>query len=129
MSRVEFAPYGCGLLAIVLTLSLALPAATAKGQTGGDLYADLSKPGASRAEDHLQATLETLPSRQTRRWHSDDGQESGFVTPMRSFKIKTGHYCRQYLEAISGAGGLRSKVATACRHQNGTWVVIRDKAS
>jgi surface antigen len=78
----------------------------------------------------FQDALETFPSNETKRWKSPDGSASGFVTPLRTFRIETGHYCREFLETVSTDQGLISSQGIACRTREGRWLgVDKDEKS
>ena len=85
----------------------------------------------AKAEAHLaararalQEALESLPSNQTKRWAVADGSASGFVTPLRTFRIETGHYCREFLETLSNGQDFTTIQAVACRSDDGRWLVV-----
>ena len=46
------------------------------------------------------------------------------VTPLRTFKIKSGHYCRAYREVVSVGTVESSDLRQACRKTGGTWVRV-----
>ena len=79
------------------------------------------------SEIALQEALETLPSHQSKQWEMPDRTSSGFVTPLRSFKIKTGHYCRDFMQTVSSNGEIVSTQGTACRTDDGRWLVVTQK--
>ena len=85
--------------------------------TSGDI--DLSR-------SVLQDVLETQRSQQMRLWRSDATGVSGSVMPLRTFKIKTGHYCRDYRETVVANGLMDSRDGTACRSDGGLWVPIEN---
>jgi len=89
------------------------------------LYASLSPPEKILVQEALQQALETQPSREISRWASQDSGASGFITPLRTFKIETGHYCRQFMEAVAKQGDLASGIQTACRADDGQWIVVK----
>lgn len=85
---------------------------------------DISATSRKQAVMAFQDALETLPSNQTKRWKSPDGSASGFVTPLRTFRIATGHYCREFLETVSTNLGLLSSQGIACRTRKGHWLQV-----
>jgi len=89
------------------------------------LYASLSPPEKILVQEALQQALETRPSRDIFRWASQVSGASGFITPLRTFKIETGHYCRQFMEAVAKQGDLASGIQTACRADDGQWIVVK----
>lgn len=89
------------------------------------LYRSLAADDRTLAEAAVQEALETLPSRQTRSWRNPATGASGFVTPLRTFKIESGHFCREYQEAIATPGSAEARQFTACRRtDDGTWLPV-----
>jgi surface antigen len=74
----------------------------------------------------LQDVLETHRSQQMRLWRNDATGVSGSVMPLRTFKIKSGHYCRDYRETVVADGTMDSRDGTACRTDGGLWVRIEN---
>lgn len=87
-------------------------------------YDGLSAEGAAVARQAVQQALESRPSDETFRWAYGIGS-SGSVTPLRTFRIKTGHYCRDYSETIAKHSERVSALRTACRDSQGTWRVVK----
>ncbi len=116
---------GVGRLVIgILCAQLALPALA----NGNPLYASLAEEDRARAAAAVQEALETLPSQQTRHWTNPDSGTSGFVTPQRTFKIKSGTFCREYQEAVVTPAGAEARVFTACRRPaDGFWIMIANR--
>ncbi len=88
------------------------------------IYADLSAAALATAELTVQETLERSLSRSTRHWRHPPSGSSGSVTPRRTFKIETGHYCREFDEVVAAAGETQSERRTACRSAAGEWIVV-----
>ena len=87
-------------------------------------YDGLTAEEAIVARQAVQTALETQGSDQSYRWsHGNDS--SGAVTPIRTFRIKTGHYCREYSETITKGPQPASTVRTACRSSEGRWRVVQ----
>src|SRR5690606_33458996 len=90
----------CRRLSLVALVALAQPTATAgAAKLLPDPYAALDDAAAALAAATLQDALEQLVSSDTRRWQAGGGA-SGVVTPLRTFKIDDGRYCRDFLEVI-----------------------------
>lgn len=85
------------------------------------IYGALGEAEAVRAARHVQDTLEGVPSRQTVRWSSADGRATGTITPLRTFKIRSGYFCREFVEAVAVGPDLKSEVQVACRDESGLW--------
>ena len=55
------------------------------------------------------------------------GQEGDWLevlTPIKTYKSKSGHWCRQYLRQTSFGSMQLSIRGTACRDENGTWTTV-----
>jgi surface antigen len=55
------------------------------------------------------------------------GQEGNWreiLTPIKTYRSKSGHWCRQYLRQTTFSGLDMSIRGTACRDENGTWVTV-----
>jgi surface antigen len=76
------------------------------------------------ARQAVQEALETRPSNETYRWDSGDGSY-GSVMPTRTFRIKSGHYCRDYMETLAKDSERVSTSRTACRDSQGAWRVVK----
>ena len=99
-------------------------AGTPRQVTADSLYNGLSPAERDMAARLVQETLETVLSQQTRRWQYNGTGNGGFVTPLRTFRIKTGHYCREYMETVSTRQGLNSSIFTACRDGAAVWRIV-----
>lgn len=88
------------------------------------LYEGLNGGALQSARDALQSALESLRSRATYKWQDSAGS-GGSVTPTRTFRIATGHFCREYTEVVSSPAGLISTSRVACRDADGIWKVAR----
>ena len=86
------------------------------------LYADLGEQYIKVARSLVQKVLETLPSNRGLRWRGDNGVIIT-VTPLRTFKIKTGHFCRDYLEVVAFDSAESSASRRACRNE-GIWIQV-----
>lgn len=102
------------------------PAVAAAGAVPANdpLYAEVDAGGYMAAQQHLQETLETVLSHQSRPWRAPDGEVSGTVTPLRSFKDTKGRYCREYRMEVVLQSEARSARRIACRSDVGQWVVL-----
>jgi surface antigen len=113
--------YGLPWLA---ALVLASCAAQGPGSSQDTFYNGLSVEEAAIARQAVQQALETRPSDDALRWNHGNGS-SGSVTPLRTFRIKTGHYCRDFAETVNTGAQPVSAVRTACRGSQGTWGVVK----
>lgn len=88
------------------------------------IYDRLNGADASLAKSVLQEALENRGSQEIRLWRSESSGHAGSVMPLRTFKIKTGHYCRDYRETLLIDREMVSRVGTACRSSDGTWISV-----
>ena len=87
------------------------------------LYVGLDEQDVRTARSVVQKALETQPSNRGLRWQGANGVAVR-VTPLRTFKIKSGHYCRAYREVVSVGTVESSDLRQACRKTGGTWVRV-----
>ncbi len=87
-------------------------------------YGGLDTADVSLAWSALQETLETRVSAQTGTWRNAATDNAGSVTPLRTYRIAIGTYCRGYRETVTRGGQAVARIATACRDGNGTWIPI-----
>ena len=87
------------------------------------LYDALSDGAATAARQAVQEALESRLSNETTPWQDGSGS-SGSVTPLRTFRIKTGHYCRDYAETVVKDVQRVLVVRTACRDRQGIWRIV-----
>lgn len=73
----------------------------------------------------LQETLETHRSAETRLWRNERSGRFGDVTPLRTFRVKSGYYCREFRETVTVDRNRAERRATACRTDDGTWVRVK----
>ena len=86
------------------------------------LYRDLDVHSRVLAEEAVQLALEKVVRKRTHQWHDGASGSFGMVTPQRTFRIKSGQYCREYTEVVYSSGGPNSGVRVACRDDEGTWI-------
>jgi len=75
-------------------------------------------------EAAISVALESHVSGQPARWHNPDSGSNGSVEPLRTFKISTGQWCREYAHALDIRGWQERREtlrAIACREAGGTW--------
>lgn len=87
------------------------------------LYAGVGESDIKTAQSVVQKTLETQASRRGLRWQGENGVVVT-VTPLRTFKIKTGHFCRDYQEVVLVGTVESTDFRRACRSKNGIWVQV-----
>ena len=71
----------------------------------------------------VSRALETRMSGEPVDWES--GEVSGRVIPLRTYRSRSGHWCREYARTTRFREGPISVLALACRTDDGQWVTIR----
>jgi hypothetical protein len=69
----------------------------------------------------IQQALETMLSGEQVSWQSERKDYKGTVEPLRTFRDKSGQYCRDYAETFDDGTRLYRVAATACRSRDGKW--------
>jgi surface antigen len=110
-------------VAIGLLLTFAT-AATARGQAPNAPYGGLSDGDAALAHDTLQKTLEFRRSGDTAKWRNVETGTSGTITPLRTFRIASGAFCREFRETLVVADSPIERTDTACRRPDDVWLRV-----
>lgn len=114
------------LLAVPLLLAGPLLAGCAGlplGDSAASAYRELDGTDIALAAQAMQASLEERPDGASGRWDNPDTGHRGNITPKATFVSDTGHFCRDYEEALIFADGRQVTVNnTACRDADGHWV-------
>lgn len=85
-------------------------------------YAQLEASDVATAAAAVQHALEEALSYDSRRWRSGSSGASGVVTPLRTFRVADGRYCRDFLEIVfAGGRPPATRTSTACRGPEGYW--------
>jgi len=88
---------------------------------GPNLFRELDVPTLNVARKAVQSALELRETGETERW-SVPGIAEGEVTPRRTWRTQSGHWCREYEERLRLASGqAQHSVGTRCRAKDGTW--------
>ncbi len=75
-------------------------------------------------EAAVARALETHVSGVPAEWRNPDSGSRGTIEPVRTFKISTGEWCREYIHAIEFRGWRErreTRRAVACRKGDGVW--------
>ena len=116
--------FGLKLASLVLATALPLSSAAA-GQPGHPLYDQLSDADRAQAVTTVQDALVHRLSGQSSTWRGTAAGVRGSVTPLRTFRIVTGHWCREFQETVILPALAEVRVLTACRSQDdGRWIVV-----
>jgi surface antigen len=89
-----------------------------------DAFEHLRAADRKLAAATIQGVLEHQPSGELVLWRNEVSSVTGSVMPLRTFKIKTGHFCREYRETLVAENKLSSRIMTACRSDEGTWIAV-----
>jgi surface antigen len=91
------------------------------GSTIGDRLdaADREKARAAASQ-----ALESVPSGQSVAWRNSDSGHRGVVTPVWTYQLATGQYCREYTQTITIGGERHQSYGTACRQPEGSWQIV-----
>ena len=73
----------------------------------------------------INRALETQVSGESLDWRS--GGSMGRVTPLRTYRSRSGHWCREYSRTTRFNGEPIAVRALACRNEAGQWVTLRAK--
>lgn len=87
-------------------------------------YGGLAPSDLSRAERAVQRTLELQLSGRPNQWRNPRTGTSGTVSPVKTYRISDGRYCRDFREVVTADREPRSRHATACRDGDGRWIVV-----
>ena len=87
-------------------------------------YGALSESDIGLARSALQDTLETRVSGEPGTWRNGATGIEGSVTPLRSYRISSGTYCRDYQEIVTTQGRVLARSRTACRDAVGVWIPV-----
>lgn len=113
------------LLFLSIGFGLALSAA-ARGETGAGpaFYQKLARSDVVLAWAAFQDVLESHLSRQSGTWTNGTTGNEGSVTPLRTYRIASGSFCRDYRELVTKSGRAMVHSGTACRNSDGVWIPV-----
>ena len=108
-------------LAVFIVLMLTLPADAHLR----NVHAGLDPQTHREINAAMHVALETHLSGRGRQWSSPKSNYSGRLTPVRTWRSRSGHFCRAFVEIVRLPSGLeRNGRASACRNDAGHWVRI-----
>jgi surface antigen len=119
--------------ALAAAIALAV-VGTLAGYLAGEyrLRSELETMAARQAEDQrmlaaaIDRALEHTASGQAVEWRNPDSGAYGQVVPVRTYRSKSNHWCREYL-ASKVANDIEQKTrAIACRAGDGDWVKVEE---
>jgi hypothetical protein len=71
----------------------------------------------------MQQALEKQASGNPLRWTQAGDRVSGTITPLATYRLPDGTYCRNFRQELQLSGDSRTYYAMACRSEAGTWVI------
>ena len=113
-----------GLSAMGIGLCLLAASLPARGQVSDLFYGGLNPGDLVLARAVLQDTLETHRRHQAAPWRNDATGTSGLITPLRTFRIKGGFFCREFHEELQSGDAVAKRLGTACRREDGVWIRV-----
>lgn len=108
---------------LALVVGLVSSGALAADSAAADVAGLMSD---SAAREAVQVALETKPSGAAYAWQSLAGSIAGKVTPRRTFRTESGHFCREFTELITDGVDTVTLIHIACRDQDGYWVIAEE---
>jgi surface antigen len=80
---------------------------------------------ADRAQvDKAVSQAHTAPLGETITWRNPESGNRGAVTPVRDGTSASGHYCREFQQAVTIGGKTQQGYGTACRQPDGSWRIV-----
>jgi surface antigen len=74
-------------------------------------------------QQRLSQTLETRPTGQSTSWRNPDTGHQYQVTPVKTYQVAEGRYCREFNTQVSIGGKVEDAYGTACRMPDGSWQI------
>ena len=68
--------------------------------------------------------FELTPTRQTVAWQNPDSGVGYQLTPVRTYQVNNGQYCREYQATAIVGGRAQETYGTACRTDDGSWRIM-----
>ena len=104
-------------------------AATAAGTVlgaflGNEVGKSLDRADRAYASDAQYQALEYAPAGDQIAWQNPDNGHYGSVTPVRTYQVASGQYCREFQQQAAIGGEIREVYGTACRQPDGSWQVV-----
>ena len=88
-----------------------------------NLFQELDYPSLVVARDAVQSALEKRTTGEAEHW-SIPGVARGSVVPMRTWKSRSGHWCREFDETLKLSDGrTQTTRSVRCRSDDGRWIL------
>ena len=91
------------------------------GLVGGAVGNALDQRDRQLAGQAARQALETAPTGVAVPWTNPDTGHAGAVTPVRTYQVADGRYCREYQQVVTVGGQPQQSYGTACRQPDGSW--------
>jgi surface antigen len=93
------------------------------GLAGGAIGNMLDQRDHQLAAQAAQQALEKAPTGTVVPWTNPDNGHTGAVTPVRTYQVANGGYCREYQQTVTVGGQQQQSYGTACRQPDGSWKI------
>lgn len=90
---------------------------------GSEVGKSLDKADMAYANRNAQNTLERRSDSVTTNWRNPNSGHSGTFTPTKTYRKRSGQYCREYQQTITIGGKTEQAYGTACRQSGGQWKI------
>jgi surface antigen len=116
---------------IIATVSLGASFQFAQQRTQQQIaaYEERWAEGERALQAALQDALETKKSGTVVAFASGQADIHGSIRPTRTYKSRSGHWCREFSEVIEIDGSREFRQGLACRENSGVWARLETKIS
>ncbi len=94
------------------------------GLLGGAVGNVLDQRDKQMAAQAAHQALEAAPSGVAVPWRNPDSGHTGAITPVRTYQVADGSYCREYQQVVTIGGQQERSYGTACRQPDGSWKIV-----
>ena len=95
------------------------------GLVGGAIGDSLDRADRELASRAAWSSLEYSPSGSTSEWANPDSGHSGSTTPLHTYQVASGSYCREFTQMIHVGGHAERGYGTACLQPYGIWAIVQ----
>lgn len=88
------------------------------------LHVQMNDRDRQLADAAVQRALESSASGSRVDWHNEHSGNRGSVSPLRTYRSRSGHFCREYEENLRVGRQAARYRDTACRAQAGDWRLL-----
>jgi surface antigen len=92
-------------------------------------YEERWTTGQRALEAALQDALETKASGKEVSFAADQADIQGRISPTRTYRSRSGHWCREFSEVIEIDGAREFRRGLACREESGVWARLETTVS